>query len=111
MARRQERRAQRAAHNQALFRSVNEGIAALGDDFNDRAPYGRWMCECLRTDCTEFIEMTLAEYQALRAESERFAIAADARHVDPEVEAVIGHGARYWTVANTLARRLDERAA
>lgn len=50
MARQRERRAQRAAHNQALFRSVDEGIAALGDDFNDRAPYGRWMCECFRTD-------------------------------------------------------------
>jgi hypothetical protein len=111
VARQQERRERRAAHNQALFRSVNEGIAALGDAFNDHSPHGHWMCECCRTDCTEFIEMTLAEYQALRADSERYAIVADARHVDPEAEDVVRHDARYWTIANTAALPLDERAA
>jgi hypothetical protein len=99
MERQQEGRERRAAHNQALFRSVNEGIATLGNDFNDYAAYGSWMGECSSTDCTEFIEMSLAEYQALRANSEQFAIAAESQHVDPAAEDVVGHGARYWTVA------------
>lgn len=61
-------------------------------------------------------ERRAAHNQALRADPERFAIVADARHVHPAVEDVIGHGSGYWTVAvsaaaATLARRPDERAA
>lgn len=114
MAGQQEQRERRAAHNQALFRSVNERLEALNDAFQQFAPYGSWMCECSRTDCAEMIEMTPGEYEELRAHPARFAVVAG--HVEPEVEDVISRGARYWTVeksgsAATVARTLDERTA
>lgn len=110
----QEQRERRAAHNQALFRSVNERIAALNDAFDELASYGSWMCECFRADCTEMIVMTLGEYEHLRSHPERFAVMADPSHVDRTVEDVISEGERYWTVEKTgsaavLAIQLDER--
>jgi len=110
----QEQRERRAAHNQALFRSVNERIAALNDAFDELTSYGSWMCECFRADCTEMIVMTLGEYEQLRARPERFAVRADPSHVDRAVEEVVNEGERYWTVqksgtAAELAVQLDER--
>jgi hypothetical protein len=61
MASQQVERSQRAAHNQALFPSVNERLEELNQTFQEFAPYGHWMCECFRTDCTEMIQMTLGE--------------------------------------------------
>lgn len=116
MARQQEQRERRAAHNQALFRSVNERIAALNDLFDSYTPYGSWMCECFRTDCTEMVEMTLGEYEALRAHPDRFAVVANPSHIDPKVEEVVSRDERYWTVEKTgiaavIASELDERTA
>jgi len=105
----------RAAHNQALFRSVNERMEELNQTFDDLEPYGAFMCECFSTDCHEPIEMTLEEYEAVRARPNRFAVVADPSHVDPQVEEVVNKGKRYWTVdkkgsAAALARELDERS-
>lgn len=114
MAGQQEQHERRAAHNHSLFRSVNERIAEMNESFQEFADYGSWMCECFRTDCTETIEMTLDEYEDLRAHPARFAVVADPSHVDPEVEEVVSEGERYWTVeksgrAAALAGQLDER--
>jgi hypothetical protein len=91
----------RAARNQALFRDINERLAELDEHATDATAPGTWSCECADVTCLEQIELTVAEYERLRSEPRRFAVAADERHVLPEVEVVIERTDRYWVVEKT----------
>lgn len=106
----------RAAENQSLFRQVNEQIEALNAAFDAFTPHGSWSCECANTSCLERLEMTLAEYEALRRQSNRFAVAPGEDHVWQDVENVVHRTERYWVVekegaAGERAIELDGRAA
>jgi hypothetical protein len=64
-------REERAARNQAIFRAANDAIerAVAGGE----EPF-TLLCECSDVDCKDTIELTLAEYQAVRAGSASFAL-------------------------------------
>ena len=108
-----DERSRRAGENQALFRSINERIEELNEAFDQFGGYGRWTCECPDVHCTETIEMTLAEYEAVRAHPTRFAIAPSVEHLRSEIEIVLSRTDRYWVVekmgpAGERAEELDE---
>lgn len=72
--------AHRGARNQALYREANEKIQELNAAFEELAALsGTWVCECPDANCTEMLELTLAEYESLRAYPNRFAVLARAR--------------------------------
>ena len=78
----------RAARNQALYREVNEKIQELNAAFAEVATLsGTWVCECADQRCAEAIEMTLAEYEAIRMHPNRFAVLPG--HVVGTVERVV----------------------
>jgi hypothetical protein len=93
----------RAAHNQALFREVNERIEQVTNDRFRDVSYAEWLCECADETCSERLSMTLAEYEALRRHPNRFAVVPDQEHVFPEVETIVEETDRYWVVAKTGA--------
>jgi hypothetical protein len=82
---------QRVAMNEATFRKVNEGMQAA-------QPGGRmtFVCECGRLGCNKLIELTHEEYEAVRANSRRFAI-VDGHQIE-EVEDVVERGETYIVV-------------
>jgi len=94
----QDARRRRAAENQALFRAVNERIDELNRTFDQFTPYGSWTCECASTDCIDRVQLTLAEYEEVRAEPTHFAVFPSEPHVFADVERVVGRNDRYWTV-------------
>jgi hypothetical protein len=105
---------ERVARNQALFRTINERTELLNEAFADLTPYGSWICECANTECLERIDMTLDEYESLRANSTWFAVASSERHVAPDIERIVEKTDRYWVVeklgtAGTVATELAER--
>jgi hypothetical protein len=83
---------QRIAMNEATFRKVNEGMEA------GQEPEGllTFTCECGRLGCNKLIQLTRAEYEAVRANPRTFAIIDG--HEIPEVEEVIGRHERYIVV-------------
>jgi predicted ThiF/HesA family dinucleotide-utilizing enzyme len=83
---------QRVAMNEATFRRVNEGMEA-GQD-----PEGMlgFLCECGRLGCNKLIELTRAEYEAVRTNSRRFAL-VDGHEID-EVEDVVQRTERFIVV-------------
>jgi len=88
---------QRAAQNEALFRSVNEEIEKLGQVEPEREPlYTAFVCECSDGTCAERIHLTIAEYADVRSQSRWFAIAPG--HVDERIEHVIRLTDRYLIV-------------
>jgi hypothetical protein len=89
-------RAERVARNESTTRQINEQI----EQAHQAAPtegHVRVLCECGRPECDRVIAMTLAEYEAVRADSVQFAVARD--HVLAEVERVVAQTDRYRVVA------------
>ena len=110
-------RDERLAGNEALFREVNERVAEVATHFVEVETRGEqinFACECGRADCAEPITMTLAEYEAIRAESTHFAVVPE--HEQPEIEVVIVRHPTYFVVekrepdAQKVARKTDPRA-
>ncbi len=103
-----EQRAAKGARNQALWRHVNERIEAVMSD----AEHPEFICECASLDCTETLELTIAEYESVRESPRRFPIVPG--HHRPEFERVVEENDRYMIVekfgkAGELAEELDAR--
>jgi hypothetical protein len=106
-------RQKRLGLNEAVFREVNERIKGLANLFKWREPERLdLVCECRKATCCERIEMTRAEYEAVRAEKTHFALYPG--HADLEIERVISSHKGYEVVAKQgdaadVARRLSSR--
>jgi hypothetical protein len=103
--------AHRAGHNQALFREINERLRELAEGADEP---GTWNCECTDVTCLAQIEMSLAEYDAVRARATWFVVRPDEDHVVPDVERVVRRTPGYWIVeklgeAGDTAAVLDPR--
>jgi hypothetical protein len=70
------------------------------------------MCECADVDCERTLNLSIAEYERVRASSVRFPVALG--HVYPEVEHVVEENERFAVVqkegkAAEVSARLDPR--
>ncbi len=106
-----ESRAERAAKNEALFREVNERTSEVVQGYGGGMVVA--FCECSAPECTETVELTLEEYEAVRARGDRFALRAS--HEDLEIERVVERNERFIVIEKLgegadLARGLDPRA-
>jgi hypothetical protein len=104
--------AERIARNEATFRRINEDIER-GRDAEDEETMVGFVCECGNSDCSRLIDMTVPEYESVRSDPLRFAIADG--HESPEVETVIQRTDRYAVVQKLepsadIARETDPRA-
>lgn len=102
-----------AARHQALFREVNENIAQLTRLANETG-YSLFICECSDTDCAESLELTPAEYEAVRARGTRFIVLPG--HQLEAVERVVEGNGRFLVVekfgqAAAVVDAADPRAA
>jgi hypothetical protein len=102
----------RLAKNEALFRGVNERVRDVKGDAADPGERIRFVCECGRDDCLEEIELTVAEYEAVRAVPTQFAVKPG--HEFWEVERVLTDNDRYSVVEKheeeaVIARETDPR--
>ncbi len=85
-------RERRVGKNEALFREVNERIREItsyGDDVE-------FLCECGDPTCARPIVMTIAEYEAVRANPARFLVVRG--HEIPDVETVVEENDRFAVV-------------
>ncbi len=106
-----ETQAERAAKNEALFRDVNEKIKGLTEA--QASDWASVLCECRNPDCTRMIDITLAEYEAVRARGERFAMIGG--HEDPAIERIVDRNERFLVAEKIgpgadVARDLDPRS-
>jgi hypothetical protein len=101
-------RTERVGKNEAVFREVNERINDITRE--DAAEY---LCECGNGNCTETIQMTVADYEGVRADPTHFAVLPG--HEIPDVEDVVARNERFLVVrkkagqAAALATELDPR--
>jgi hypothetical protein len=78
-------------------------------------PLPDWTCECGDESCSDPIRLSIAEYEAVRANPTQFVIAPSPEHVSPGVEAVFQREERFWIVEKVgvgaaLSDELDPRS-
>ena len=87
-------RQERIARNEGAFRRVNEAIdAGRGEREDERVAF---LCECGALGCNQLLELTIPEYEAVRANARRFILVVG--HEQPEVETVVEHHEGYNVV-------------
>ena len=84
----------RLAHNEALFRSINEQVLALEERFGARD--GGFLCECVDTACVEHVVLRLDEYERIHDDPRRFFVVPG--HEQPEIETVAERHPKYLVV-------------
>jgi hypothetical protein len=102
---------QRLAENEVLARKVNEAIERGVWPGEEHDPV-HFRCECARRDCSQPIELTLAEYELVRENARRFVVATG--HDMPELENVVERRENYVVVekrgeAGRVAEASDPR--
>lgn len=108
-----DRRQERLARNEALFRDVNERVREIAAVHGDDDHVYEFYCECSNADCTFQLKATLAEYEGVRAHPARFVIAPE--HALPEIERVVERTEGWWIVEKQgepgeLVEELDPRS-
>lgn len=93
----------RLGGNEAVFREVNETLRA-GKRLVDARQQFPFRCECGVLGCNRLLELTLPEYEAVRARPTRFVILDG--HEITETEHVVERRARY-----SVVEKEDEAAA
>ncbi len=106
-----EKKQARVAESESTFRDVNERIQMSHEQWGGAEPQ-EFLCECGELGCTERTELTLEEYEAIRADPARFAILPG--HQISSVERVVEEHDRFWVVekigsAGEVAEARDPR--
>ena len=80
---------ERRARNEALFREVNERVEEVSSrlSYDDAADLTGFVCECSREECTDLIEITYSQYEAVRSDPRRFLVRPG--HEDLKVDRVV----------------------
>jgi len=105
------RSVERAAANEARFREANEQIHGKVLELGAAEHPAPYLCECEEERCTTVILMTAAEYEDVRSESRRFAVASG--HEESE-DQVLDRHRRFTVIEKTgeegrLVEELDRR--
>jgi len=93
-----------AAHNEEVFRSINERIeeGAKQHGVEQVLPFH---CECATDECVETIELPPAEYDRVASHLARFVVLPG--HETPAVEAVVESHPGYLVVEKTGEARAE----
>jgi hypothetical protein len=86
-------REERIAHNEAWCRDLNERKA---DWLKSGLAVAGFRCECWRMDCADRIRLSWGEWQEVRSEPTRFAVAPG--HLASDLEAVVEEYPHFWLV-------------
>lgn len=101
----------RIAQNERLFREVNERIEA-GQWPTERGRPAAFRCECGSLGCNRLVELTIGEYERVRASATHFLLVAG--HEVPAIERVVKREPDYVVVekvgdAADVAEETDPR--
>ena len=102
----------RIGENEAIFREVNETVAAVATATSVSEPI-MFLCECASESCAEGVSLLREEYEQVRAVPERFLVTPG--HVQPRVERVVEQHRVYWVIekfgeAAEVAEATDPRS-
>jgi hypothetical protein len=74
---------ERLGANESVFREVNESIERGQWPGEEDAPVG-FRCECARLGCNDLVELSVREYERVRADPRRFIVLPGHERLDAE---------------------------
>lgn len=86
--------AKKAAKNEAISRTLNEGLARGEERWPSENP--TFICECADLSCTMEIGLPIERYREVRSDPTHFVLVPG--HMDPEIERKVGEGEGYEIV-------------
>ena len=103
----------RAAKNEVVLRDLNERLEAHHKWAGKR--FSESVCECADETCVKPVELSIEEYENVRAEPTRFVVPPGDEHVNRGIERVVLREERYWLVekigvAAEISENLDPRS-
>lgn len=104
----------RIAHNESIFREVNERIQGRNATRIERDEPISFVCECGNRDCHAMVEMMGEDYESIRADATHFLVIPG--HEIEAAERVVEEGDTYYIVekmfgdARAEAERTDPRS-
>jgi len=106
-------RERRVAENEVRFRALNERLEERASTWRGSEGELSVVCECGDEDCTAAIELSVPEYEAVRAVETQFVLLRG--HEREDVEDVVGGGAKWLVVrkrgeAGEIAAQTDPRS-
>jgi len=103
---------ERLGANEAVFREINEGIERGQWPGEEESPVS-FRCECARLGCNEMIELSVNEYESVRANPRQFIVLPGHERLDAEI--VVDRRTGYFVVeklaqAGRTAEETDPRS-
>ena len=89
-------RDERIAKNEAVFRAANSEIERAEESDPSADGVLEVLCECGQEGCSGLIKLTLAEYDGVRSQDDRFVVLEG--HANPEIERVVERRSGYDVV-------------
>ncbi len=89
-------RTERIARNESRFRDINEGLRRDLEKLPSQPEMVPFVCECGLSVCSATVEMSIPEYETVRASSRRFVLVPG--HELPQTENVVDRHQRYFVV-------------
>lgn len=89
----------RKAKNEIQLRKLNERIEE--HHLRVQPTVAEWVCECADETCALPVKMSIAEYEAIRAEPTHFLVVPSDEHVSTDIEYVVRREPTYWVLAKT----------
>jgi hypothetical protein len=89
-------RDERIAKNEAVFRAANREIEQADKETGDPDGVLEVLCECGQEGCSGMIRLTVAEYDGVHVQDDRFVVLAG--HENPEIESVVERRSEYLVV-------------
>jgi hypothetical protein len=77
---------ERLGANESVFREINEGIERGQWPGEEDAPVS-FRCECARLGCSELVDLSVREYERVRANPRRFIVVPGHERLDVEIVA------------------------
>jgi hypothetical protein len=82
------------------LRRLNESTRAKYDPHaRPNASMPAWVCECANENCVEAVNLTVAEYDAVRTDPTHYLVAPCNEHVMSRLQRVVERHERYWVTA------------
>ena len=106
-------REERVARNEAMYRAVNREIEQVAEETDD-GPSDELnvICECGQPDCRATLTLTIADYDEIHRQRDRFAVQPG--HQDPKIERIVRETATFVVVdkfgeAERIAESQEDR--
>jgi hypothetical protein len=91
-----DERLERIAKNEAVLREVNREIEHAEQEAGGRTDHIEVLCECGRKGCSGVITLTVAEYEGVHSQDDRFVVLRG--HESAEMERVVEERPGYLIV-------------